>query len=540
MHVLFASGIDGFCHRYAVLHWAEQLATRGIASTVRAHVDPRLAGDLADHDLLVLYRVPFSPWIARLIEWARARGRTTVFAIDDLIVDPAAPMPPAVERRSDGERAAWQEGVLRYHATMRACRVFLGTTAPLRDYGRAAEKPAYLHRGGLGDLELALGARAAAARTAPPARPFRLGYFSGTPTHDDDLAAITPVLVDLLDARPALELVVGGTVALDPALARFGARVQHRPLVPWPELPALLAEVDVNLAPLDWRHPFAAAKGAVKYLEAAAIGVPTVASPTEAFRHAISDGTNGLLAADAAAWQRTLAALTDDPARAARLGAVAREDVRRRFGPAMQGADLETLLRECMARRRRTRARGPEPAPPTPADELTLAASFPGELARAAREPHGLPNLPAPAVDGTTAPLGDGVVLSQPFTATHAGLVRVDVHSVTYGQQLAHDLELRLRRDDDGAVVAAERLPAVLAPDRDWLALALPRQADSAGRRYTLELEAYSTGAGNALSFGTVPVPAGGTPYRLAGEPESATLALRTFTDGLELEGAAP
>ena len=27
MRVLFASGIDGFCHRYAVLHWAEQLAT---------------------------------------------------------------------------------------------------------------------------------------------------------------------------------------------------------------------------------------------------------------------------------------------------------------------------------------------------------------------------------------------------------------------------------------------------------------------------------------------------------------------------------
>jgi hypothetical protein len=60
MRVLFASGIDGFCHRYGVLHWAEQLATQSIASTVFAHTDPRLAAALAALDVLVLYRVPDS------------------------------------------------------------------------------------------------------------------------------------------------------------------------------------------------------------------------------------------------------------------------------------------------------------------------------------------------------------------------------------------------------------------------------------------------------------------------------------------------
>ncbi len=82
MRVLFASGIDGFCHRYAVLHWAEQLATQAIASTVRAHTDPRLAADLATHDVLVLYRVPDGAWVRHLLAHARALGVATVFAVD--------------------------------------------------------------------------------------------------------------------------------------------------------------------------------------------------------------------------------------------------------------------------------------------------------------------------------------------------------------------------------------------------------------------------------------------------------------------------
>src|SRR5437870_116455 len=93
MRVLFASGIDGFCHRYAVLHWAEQLVTQGIASTVRAHTDPRLAADLATHDVLVLYRVPDGVWVRHLLARARTLGRASVFAVDDLIVDPAVADP---------------------------------------------------------------------------------------------------------------------------------------------------------------------------------------------------------------------------------------------------------------------------------------------------------------------------------------------------------------------------------------------------------------------------------------------------------------
>src|SRR5882724_7391269 len=160
MRVLLASGIDGFCHRYAVLHWAEQLALQGIGATVRAHRDPRLAADVATHDLLVLYRVPDSPWIAHLRRRAAALGRATVFAVDDLIVEPALVDPPPARRLDGAGRELWQDGVGRYRRTLLGCDAFLATTPALAAVGDALGKPTYVHRCGLAARELALGATA--------------------------------------------------------------------------------------------------------------------------------------------------------------------------------------------------------------------------------------------------------------------------------------------------------------------------------------------------------------------------------------------
>jgi hypothetical protein len=121
------------------------------------------------------------------------------------------------------------------------------------------------------------------------------------------------------------------------------------------------------------------------------------------------------------------------------------------------------------------------------------------------------------------------MLLAQTFVPRRRGLLRVDLQTITYGQALDHELEIRLRRDD-GTVVASERMPAALAPDRDWLALAVPTQDDSAGRTYTLELEAHGTGPGNALSFGVAAVADGWQSFTLDGAAGTGVLAIRTFT----------
>lgn len=535
MRVLVASGIDGFCHRYGPLHWAEQLATQGIASTVWAHTDPRLAAGLFSHDVLVLFRVPDGAWIRHVLARAAALERPTVFAVDDLIVVPEMTDVPLLRDRSEDERRLWHDGVARYRRTLEACDALLATTEPIAAVGRALGRPTHLQRCGVSQAELALGAAAAAeARAAAGARPVRLGYFSGTATHDADLATIAEPLAAVLARHTEAELLVVGPVTLPAALAPFAARVVREPVVPWTVLPTLVATCTASLVPLDWRHPFVAAKGAVKYLEAATVGVPVIASPTDAFRDAIRDGVSGWLAADAHAWEQALATVVAHPERAAHVGATARADVELRFSAAAQGRDLAAFLSAVRAGLRASHA----PAPVAAAlDERTLATTYPGEVARAAREPDACPDVIAPAGPHTTDPLAAGHVLRQRFPSRAAGLMRVDVHTITYGLPLDHALDASIRRDD-GSEVAAHTIAAGVAPDRDWLAIPLPPESDSAGRTYTLELRARGTGTRNALSFGVGT--AGTEPYTLDGAPGLGPLALRSFAAWTAAETHAP
>ena len=113
----------------------------------------------------------------------------------------------------------------------------------------------------------------------------------------------------MLAARPQARLRLGGHLLPHPALAAVADRIERLPFLPWHEMLAVLATADVQLAPLRLDDPFSDAKSEVKYLEAGALGVPTVASPTDAFRRVIRHGVNGLLAAtrsrlgDAASWR---------------------------------------------------------------------------------------------------------------------------------------------------------------------------------------------------------------------------------------------
>jgi Glycosyltransferase len=75
-----------------------------------------------------------------------------------------------------------------------------------------------------------------------------------------------------------------------------------------------IAEVTLNLSPIQ-HNVFAHSKSELKYFEAAAVGVPTVASPAPVFTRTISHESNGYLA-DAAEWPNMLlGALADGKGR---------------------------------------------------------------------------------------------------------------------------------------------------------------------------------------------------------------------------------
>lgn len=83
----------------------------------------------------------------------------------------------------------------------------------------------------------------------------------------------------------------------------------------------------------------------ISLLEAMAAGVPVIASPVGAIPEAIVDGVSGFLVApgDLGTLSRTLHKVLLDSALAARIGAAARESVRRRYAPEKVLPQLEEL-----------------------------------------------------------------------------------------------------------------------------------------------------------------------------------------------------
>lgn len=349
--VLFICGIQGAPLRYRARLPAEALALHGVQSEVLHYRDPRIeaAADIAD--AVVAYRVPATKHVLTLLERVRERAHAPLlFDVDDLIFDPdVASEIPALRILPAAEAELWLEGVHRYRTTMEACDVYVGSTAAICRHAEAATGlPTERFNNGVG-IELSRLSDIEVARPRADGPP-RLGYFSGTDTHDEDWAYLEPAIVDVLGRHPEAELWVVGFVTPSPALDVFADRVRRLPVQEWTRLPVALRNVDVNLAPLDPGGRFNEAKSAIKWLEAALTATPTVATPTEPYREAIVHGDNGMLAANLDGWAACVHQLLTDEQERKRLGHRARRDALLRWSPHLQGRRYLEILERARAR----------------------------------------------------------------------------------------------------------------------------------------------------------------------------------------------
>jgi glycosyltransferase involved in cell wall biosynthesis len=353
--VLFVVGIQGAPLRYRAQFAAEALELHGVACDVRHYRSPETVALATLADAVVVYRVPATHQVLALIDAARGRGVPVFFDVDDLIFEPdVAVTLPSVHALDAPERELYLQGVRRYRTTMEACDAYIGSTRLLVDIVRdvvGLESYRWANGVGIGP------ARCSDIAVAHPRTkgPLRIGYMSGTSTHDHDWRWVEPAIVEVLRTRRDVELWLGGLVSPTAAIDAFGDRVKRIPLKPWWELPWVLRDVDVNLAPLEPASRFNEAKSAIKWLEAALTETPTVASPTEPFREVIVDGRNGRLASTIGEFASSVLELLEDDLRRSQMGRLARRDVLLGWSPHLQGRRYLDILQEgALGRRERS------------------------------------------------------------------------------------------------------------------------------------------------------------------------------------------
>ena len=340
--------------RYRAYNIIEALRLLGIEAD---HLDdrriPEQMEDILDYDLVVLVRRHLTPETTRLLAFADQFSIPVICDLDDYLFDDevipcsdylrAMPLDEARSLISD-----FRELVLR-------TGYYTGATVFLMEQAASLGKSSYVIPNGLNLAQLELSRLAVQElRDSPDRAELRIGYFSGTLTHQSDFRMIASVLVRLLGEFPNVTLTVAGDLDLAqfPEFAVFADRVEKRPFVDWQLLPSEIARAHINLIPLVI-NPFTEGKSDLKYYEAALVEVPSVASPTAVYQSCIKHGSNGFLARTEDEWYAALRTLIVDPELRRQMGKNAYRHVLEHYVPRVIGGQAMAVYRSVLLDHRR-------------------------------------------------------------------------------------------------------------------------------------------------------------------------------------------
>lgn len=320
--------------RYRVSHQREQLLANGMVSEEIFYTDLDLKY-IKRFRLFIFFRCPWTEKVDKFIKTAKTFNKTCLFDIDDLVIDTKyTDNIPYLSTLNAAEKKEYDKGVNLMRRTLCMCEGAITTTEALAEELKNYIPEVFINRNVASDAMAQRSALAVYNRDVLPYLPdsqlksksekklkrqitskqnsdkdiVKIGYFSGSITHNDDIDLILTVLSRVMEDFKNVHLYFVGELDLPGALEKHRERIHSMPFVDWTELPKLIADVDINIAPL-CDTVFNAAKSENKWVEAALVKVPTIASRVGAMEKMISDGETGLLCGTDDEWYSAMKTL---------------------------------------------------------------------------------------------------------------------------------------------------------------------------------------------------------------------------------------
>lgn len=267
--------------------------------------------DFFAYEVVVLQLVHGRGWL-RAIRDLQAAGVKVVYEIDDYVHGVAKAKSHAYAHRFDKALLADLE------LTMRACDAIVCSTDYIASRYRGLNASISVCQNGLDVGRYAL--------TRRPRETVTVGWAGGT-GHRPALLPWLHELLGVMDTRPDVRLMtVGDHGYVKPFAERFGAeRAVQIGWTPIEIYPAAMSNFDIAIAPAT-NSGFFRGKSDLRFLEAAALGIPVVADPL--VYPTIEDGVTGLHARTPAEARAAVEALAGDGELRSRIGDAARSYVR--------------------------------------------------------------------------------------------------------------------------------------------------------------------------------------------------------------------
>ena len=256
--ILFISGCNEQLphpHRYRVVHQMEQLEAGGYTCDT-VYFQELKPWMVRCYGAFVIFRCPMTDTLREFATMAKQMNKPLWYDVDDLVIDTKyTDQIPFLDRMQPEERQAYDQNVRNMGELLSLCDAAVTTTAALAEELKQYVPEVLINRNCASDEMLLLSEAVLKEKQKKneadgTAKKVRLGYFSGSATHLDDIEMIVPVLKQLLGKNPNLELLIVGILELPVELKLFASQIQMEGFVDYQKLPERIASVDINLAPL--------------------------------------------------------------------------------------------------------------------------------------------------------------------------------------------------------------------------------------------------------------------------------------------------
>ncbi len=335
--------------RYRVDHQIEQLKANGLSCDKIFYTD-------LNHECLKLYRgfvffrCPVTDTIQTFIKQAHYFNKTCFFDIDDLVINKKyTKQIPYVASLAQPDRELYDDGVSRMEKTLKLCDYLItSTTALARELKRNYNKEVLVNRNVASEEMLSISTNVTKAIKKDDKKVV-IGYLSGSITHNPDFELIKPAIIKILSEYPNVQLEIMGYLDLPEELKPFERRIVKKEFTDWRKLPKVIAELDINLAPVE-KSIFNEAKSENKWTEASLVKTITIASNFGAFAEVIQDGKTGLLADTIDDWYDKLKFAIENPEIRDKIAEAAHRVVLKKYITTYTGAAVSSFIEDHLAR----------------------------------------------------------------------------------------------------------------------------------------------------------------------------------------------
>ncbi len=308
--VIYIAEYISFSSRYRLEHMQEELLYMGIKGEMWETAALPKERNWNGVDGVVIYRCRDMEPLTGLIEEIKSHNIPIIYDTDDYIFEyEAIKELPFLKTEEYKDFDVYSKGM---YDCMAKCDAFTVSTENMKTVVQKCfpEKPVFVNRNVASAKMVICSLLAYENRKLHPGKVV-LGYFSGSNTHSRDFELISNVLVSVMKQRDNVYLKVVGCLELPESFAGMEDRIIREGFMDWTQLPASIAECDINLMPLE-DTLFHRCKSENKWMEAALVQVPTIGSFNDELELSTKNGENVFLCKDEQEWEVKLLELIDN------------------------------------------------------------------------------------------------------------------------------------------------------------------------------------------------------------------------------------